>query len=62
MYPVTIHTLNVKSAIKAAVKEKNPTLYFEINDADLIARELRCHKTCYKAFTKEPILSASHTQ
>ena len=61
-YPVTVHTLNVESAIKAAAKEKNPTLYFEIKDADLIARELRYHKTCYKAFTKEPTLSASHTQ
>ena len=28
----------------------------------MIARELRYHKTCYKAFTKEPTLSASHTQ
>ena len=54
-------TLNVESAIKAAAKEKNPTLYFEIKDADLIARELRYHKTCYKVFTKY-YLSASHTQ
>ena len=28
----------------------------------MIARELRYHKTCYKAFTKEPTLSAGHTQ
>ena len=61
-YPVTVHTLNVESAIKAAAKEKNPTLYFEIKDADLISRELMYHKTCYKAFTKEPTLSTSHTQ
>ena len=60
-YPVTVHTLSIESAIKAAAKEKNPT-YFEIKDADLIARELRYHKTCYNAFTKEPTLSASHTQ
>ena len=46
-YPVTVHTLNVESAIKAAAKEKNPTLYFEIKDAELIARELRYHKNCY---------------
>ena len=60
-YPVTVHTLSIESAIKAAAKEKNPT-YFEVKDADLIARELRYHKTSYKAFTKEPTLSASHTQ
>ena len=28
----------------------------------MIARELRYHKTCYKAFTKESTLSASHIQ
>ena len=61
-YPVTVHTLNVESAIKAAAKEKNPTLYFEIKDADLIARELRYHNTCYNAFAKETTLSAGHTQ
>ena len=60
-YPVTVHTLNVECAIKAAAKVKNLT-YFEIKDADLIARELRYHKSCYKAFTEEPTLSASHTQ
>ena len=38
-YPVTVHTLNVEIAIKAAAKEKNPTLYFKIKDPDLIARK-----------------------
>ena len=61
-YPVTVHTLNIESATKASAKEKNPTLYFEIKDADVIARELRYHKACYKAFTKELTLSSSHTQ
>ena len=59
---MTVHTLNVERAIKAAAKVKNPTLYFEIKDVDLIVRELRYHKSCYKAFTEEPALSASHTQ
>ena len=56
-YPVTVHKLNVESTIKAAANEKNPTLYFEIKDADLIARELRYHKTSYKAFYLQVILN-----
>ena len=28
----------------------------------MITGELRYHKTCYKAFNKEPTLFASHTQ
>ena len=45
----------VKSAelsIKDAAKQKSEVLYNEVKSVDLIAKEFRCHRICYKKLTK----------
>jgi len=49
--PYTITTYNAATSIKTAAKNKNQKLYQEIEHLDLIAKEFKVHKTCYKTFT-----------
>ena len=46
-FPKTITTSDAVATIKAAAKQNNPDLYYEIKDHDLIAREFKYHKKCY---------------
>ena len=44
---------------------EDKTIYFEIKDVDLIAKELRYHRHCYKEFTRkksERLLNVNETQ
>lgn len=49
-YPVNVTTMDAQLTIKAASREKMERFYYEIKDDDLIARELRYHKSCYRSF------------
>ena len=51
-FPQTVTTMDVCDTIKAAAKVENPTLYAEIHDLDLIAKEFKYHRHCYKSFTR----------
>ena len=50
-YLVIVLTKEGKATIKSACKEKLPSYYLEIEDTDLIARELKYHKPCFNTFT-----------
>ena len=52
MIPYKITTFDAASAIKDAAKTKDPVHYAEIVDVDLIAKEYKVHKPCYKKFVK----------
>ena len=49
-YPHLIKTNIGEVSIKLAAKEKMPLFYYENKDEDLIARELKCHRSCYNKF------------
>ena len=49
-YPHLIKTNIGEVSIKLAAKEKMPSFYYENKDEDLIARELKCHRSCYNKF------------
>ena len=49
--PYTITTQNAENTIKAAVKDKDETLYINIKDLDLIAKEFKVHSHCYQQYT-----------
>ena len=49
--PYKIETHDAEMTIKAAAKDKNETLYNEIKDLDLIAKEFKVHKHCYQHYT-----------
>ena len=49
--PYKISTFNTATTIKAAAREKNKTLFEEVKDLDLIAKEFKVHKMCYQKFT-----------
>lgn len=51
--PYTITTFNAESAIKFSAKSKNESLYREIENLDLIAKEFKVHEPCYKNLTLE---------
>ena len=40
-----------ENTIKAAAKLKNTSLYAEIKDLNLIAKEFKYHEKCYTEFT-----------
>ena len=40
-----------ENTIKAAAKEKNTSLYAEIKELNLTAKEFKYHTKCYKEFT-----------
>ena len=52
MIPYKITTFDAASAIKDAAKTKDPVHYAEIVDVDLIAKEYKGQKPCYKKFVK----------
>ena len=51
--PVKIATFQCAETIKAAAKEKNPDMYYEILDLDIVAKEFKMHDHCRKSFLKE---------
>ena len=38
-------------SIKLTTREKIPSFYHENKDEDLIARQLKCHRSCYNKFS-----------
>ena len=58
-YPITITTTNALAKIKEAAEAKNESLYYEIKDIDLIAKEFQYHVSCYKDFVREDKSSQS---
>jgi len=50
--PVTITSFQAEKTIKAAAKAKNPEMYNEIADLDLISKEFKMHDHCRKTFLK----------
>ena len=65
-FPITITTEQAPMSIKQnAESMEDKTIYFEIKDVDLIAKELRYHRHCYKEFTRkklEKLLNVNETQ
>lgn len=59
MYPITITTLQAVNKIKHAAETcEDKTLYFEIKDFDLFAREFKYHEFCYNKYTRKLKLSS----
>ena len=53
-FPKTVCTDKAVQTIKDAAESKeDQSLYFEIKDADLIAREFKYHEKCYKEYTRK---------
>ena len=52
-----MQVLQKEESIKKAAKLKDQELYNEIKDLDLIAKEFRYHKNCYRNFTRKKSLS-----
>ena len=53
-FPKTVCTDKDVQTIKDAAESKeDQSLYFEIKDADLIAREFKYHENCYKEYTRK---------
>ena len=65
-FPITITTEQASMSIKQnAESMEDKTIYFEIKDVDLIAKELTYHRHCYKEFTRkksEKLLNVNKTQ
>ena len=49
--PYKILTFDAEKALKAAAKVKKNELFNEIKDIDLISKEFKVHKHCYRQFT-----------
>ena len=53
-FPITVCTVKAVQTIKEAAESKeDQSLFFEIKDADLIAREFKYHESCYKEYTRK---------
>ena len=53
-FPITVCTEQAVNTIKqAAEASEDQTLFFEIEDSDLIAKEFKYHECCYKDFTRK---------
>ena len=57
-------TQTAERTLKAAAKIKRPSLYAELKDLNLNAKEFKYHEKCYKEFTRnvtveEPQLETS---
>ena len=52
-HPIVITTTKVVNIIRIATQIKNPELYLEIKDTDLVAKELRYHPSCYRNYTRD---------
>eukprot|EP00794_Sanderia_malayensis_P003886 gene3886-4430_t len=62
-YPIKIATEQAANTLKQAAEENEDRyLLFEIKDIDLIAKEFRYHKLCYKKFTRKCKKSAKFTE
>ena len=48
---ITVTTEDGCQAIETASRNKNPSLYAEIHDLDLVAKEFKYHRCCYVSFT-----------
>ena len=48
---ITITTDDACQAIKMAAREKNPSMYTEIHELDLVAKEYKYHRSCCVTFT-----------
>ena len=51
--PIAITTIEATESIKEAAKIKDPKLYAEIKDIDLIAKEFKYHEHCRRNFTRK---------
>ena len=51
MYPITVTTIEACETIKAYGQTKNPAMFAEIHDIDLIAKEFKFHCNCYSKYT-----------
>lgn len=53
-FPITVCTENAVQTIKESAESKeDQNLFFEVKDADLIAREFKYHESCYKEYTRK---------
>ena len=55
-YPHLIKTNTGEVSIKLVAKEMMLSFYYENKDEDLIARELKCHRSCYNKFRLSSLL------
>ena len=54
LLPTTISTQQAVNTIKEAAEAKeDQSLYYEIKDLDLIAKEFKYHDVCYREFTRK---------
>lgn len=60
--PLTITTTSAAAKIKEAAEAKAESLYYEIKDLDLIAKEFKYHVFCYKDFVRQERPSQSQGQ
>ena len=51
MYSITVTTIEACETIKSYAQVKNPAMYAEIHDIDLIAKEFKFHRNCYSKYT-----------
>ena len=51
--PYNILTYDAETSIKKAAQAKDEGLYAEIKDLDLISKEFKVHKHCYREFTRD---------
>ena len=51
MYPITITTIEACETIKSYAQMKNPAMFAEIHDIDLIAKEFKLHRVYYRKHT-----------
>ena len=51
--PLTITTSSAEAKIKEAAAANAESMYYEIKDLDLIAKEFRYHVSCYKDFVRQ---------
>ena len=52
-YPITISTYSAVNTIMFAAKFKDESLFIEIKDLCLIAKEFKYHELCYRDFTRD---------
>ena len=62
MIPYKITAFDAASAIKDTAKTKDPVHYAEIVDVDVIVKEYKVHKPCYKMFVKDVSATTSRSE
>ena len=54
IFPITITTLSAEATIKeAAEAQEDKSLYYQIKDLDLIAKEFKYHECCRRDFIRK---------